>query len=72
MVLGFSIDYNELMQSIKENSLTYIEHISKAEQKLLRKMDDEIENMTSAEMKKLEILRKKTYEKIKNLNLKKT
>jgi len=67
MVLGFSIDYNTLIKSIKENSLTYIEHISKEEQKLLEKMEDNIENMTNKEIKRLDVLRKKTYEKIKNL-----
>lgn len=68
MVLGFSIDYSELIKSIKENSLTYIEHISKEEGKLLEKMEDNIENMTSKEIERLDVLRKKTYEKIKNLS----
>lgn len=68
IVLGFSIDYSKLINSIKENSLTYIKHISKEEQKLLEKMEENIENMTNKEIKRLEVLRKKTYEKIKNLS----
>lgn len=67
IVLGFKIDYSNLVKSIKENSLTYMNHISKEECKLRGKLDDDPERITKEEWKRLEQLRKKTYEKIKNL-----
>ncbi len=67
MVLGFSIDYNQLLQSVKEKSLRYYEEMSNEEITLLNKLDSNIENMTKKEKKRLETLRKQTYEKIEKL-----
>jgi predicted transcriptional regulator len=69
MVLGFSIDYSNLIESIKKQSLDYINNISKEEVNLNQKYNDEPESLTKKELKRLDILRKKTYEKIKKLNL---
>ena len=66
MVLGFSINYQKLLDSIKQKSLLYSKHMTKQERKLLEKMDDDIESITDKDRKKLETLRKKTYEIIKN------
>lgn len=67
IVLGFRIDYSNLVKSIKENSLTYMNHISKEECKLREKMGDYPERVTKKEWERLKELRKKTYEKIKKL-----
>lgn len=67
MVLGFSIDYNELVKSIQEKSLAYVNHMSKEEVKILEKFDGSPDSLTEQDNKRLEILRKKTYEKIKNM-----
>ena len=69
MVLGFDINYQKLLDSIKQQSLLYSKHITKEEKRLLEKMDDDIESITVKDHKRLDILRKKTYEKIKKLNL---
>jgi len=69
IVLGFSVNYNKLLDSIKKQSLLYFKHITKEERKLLEKMDDDIESFTSKERDRLDVLRKNTYEKIKKLNL---
>jgi len=66
VVLGFSIDYQKLLDSIKQQSLLYAKHMLKEERKLLEKMDDDIESFTSREYTRLDVLRKRTYEKIKN------
>ena len=68
IVLGLSIDYNELVKSIKEKSLAYINHMSKEESKISGKIDGSPDSLTEKEIKRLEVLRKKTYEKIKNLD----
>jgi len=67
MVLGFSMDYNEIRKSIDQKSLEYVENMSKEEAKLLLKYSDEPENITDKDVKRLETLREKTYEKIKKL-----
>ena len=68
MVLGFSIDYQKLLDSIKQQSLLYSKHITKGEKSLLEKKDDDFESFTAKERNRLVVLRKKTYEKIKKLN----
>jgi len=68
MVLGFSIDYNELVKSIEEKSLAYINHISEEEIKLHEKFDGSPDSLTEKEYISLEELRKKTYAKIKKLD----
>ncbi len=68
MILGFSIDYNELVKSIKEKALAYYNHISEEEWKLLDKIDGSPDCLTEKEGKRLQALRKKTYEKIKKLD----
>lgn len=68
MVLGFSIDYNELVKSIEKKSLAYINHMSNDEAKILSKIDGSLDSLTKEEVKRLDELRKKTYEKIKKLD----
>ena len=68
MVLGFSIDYNELVKSIEGKSLAYINNMSKEEVRLLGKIDGSPDSLTEKEGKRLVVLRKKTYEKIKKLD----
>jgi len=68
MVLGFSIDYNELVKSIEEKSLAYINHMSNEEAKILSKIDGSPDSLTKEEVKRLKVLRKKTYDKIKKLD----
>lgn len=68
MILGFSIDYNELIKSIEKKSLAYINHISKEEIKLHEKFDGSPDSLTEKEYKRLEKLRNKTYSKIKKLD----
>ena len=68
MVLGFSINYQKLLDSIKQQSLLCSKHITKEEKRLLEKEDDDIELFTAKERNRLIVLRKKTYEKIKKLN----
>ena len=65
MVLGFKIEYPELVASIKENALLYFNNMSKEERKLLEKIDPTPWKVTNKEWKRWEELRKKTYEKIK-------
>ena len=64
IVLGFKIDYNELIKSINEDSLTYYENISKKESDILYKME-EGEDITDQEFNQWKKLRKETYTKIK-------
>lgn len=66
IVLGFKIDYNELIKSINADSLTYYENISKKESDILYKME-EGEDMTDQEFNQWKKLRKETYSKIKKL-----
>lgn len=68
MVLGFSIDYNELVKSIEGKSLAYINHMSEGEVRLLGKIDGSPDSLTEKEGKRLVVLRRKTYEKIKKLD----
>jgi len=68
MVLGFSIDYNELIKSIEQKSLDYINHMTKEEIKIVNKIDGSPDCLTEKEGKRLVVLRKKTYEKIKKLD----
>jgi len=68
MVLGFSIDYNELVKSVEGKSLAYINNMSKEEVRLLGKIDGSPDSLTEKEGKRLVVLRKKTYEKIKKLD----
>ena len=68
MVLGFSINYQKLLDSIKQQSLLCSKHITKEEKRLLEKKNDDIESFTAKERNRLIVLRKKTYEKIKKLN----
>jgi len=69
MILGFTVDYPELVQSIKKQSLDYMYNISKEESLLLNKYEDDPESLTKKEYKRMNVLRGKTYEKIKKLNL---
>ncbi len=66
-VLGFRIDYNEIIKSIKQKSLEYVNHMSKEELRILSKYEDDPESVTKNELEKLSKLRKKTYKKIKNI-----
>lgn len=64
--LGFNVDYKELLESFKAKSLDYFEMMSKEEGDLLSKIDDDPESVTDKEIKRLQKLREKTYEKIKD------
>lgn len=66
--LGFNVDYKELLESFKAKSLDYFEMMSKEEGDLLSKIDDDPESVTDKEIKRLQKLREKTYEKIRNKN----
>jgi len=68
MVLGFCIDFNEVVKSIEEKSLGYTKHISEEEIKILNKIDGSPDALTKKEEKRLQLLRKKTYKKIKKLD----
>ena len=69
MVLGFDINYIEVLKSIKEKSLAYCDNSFKEEWDLRLKESGDPEELTEKEQKKLSALQKKTYEKIKKLNL---
>ncbi len=69
MILGFTINYSELIKSIKNKSLDYINNITKEELKLLNKYEHDPQSLTKKEFKKMNDLRIKTREKIKKLNL---
>lgn len=64
--LGFNVDYAQLSESIKADSLEYYAIMSKEEGNLLSKIDGDPESVTSEDIKRLESLREKTYKKIKN------
>ncbi len=66
--LGFNVDYAQLLESIKADSLEYYAIMSKEEGNLLSKIDDDPESVTSEDIKRLESLREKTYKKIRNKN----
>lgn len=67
MILGFTIDYTELIESIKKQSLDYMENISKEELLLLNKYEDDPESLSQKELKRMNTLRIKTREKIRSL-----
>ena len=69
MVLGFTIDYPELIQSIKRQSLDYMNNISEKESKLLNKFEIDPESLTEKELKRMNVLREETRKKLKKLNL---
>lgn len=69
MVLGFDIDYNEVLKSIKDKSLAYSDNSFEEEWKLRTKRDGDPEGFTAKEHQRLTTLRKKTYDKINKLNL---
>ncbi len=69
MVLGFCIDYPNLIKSIEKQSLDYINNISKEELNLNDKYNDDPESLTKKEFKRMNDLRVKTYGKINGLNL---
>jgi predicted transcriptional regulator len=62
IVLGFHIGYKELVKSIFEQSLEYLDSISERELDLLDKMEDE--SITKAELEEFEKLRKATRAKL--------
>jgi hypothetical protein len=67
MVLSFSMDYNEIRRSVDQKSLEYAENMSKEEAKLMVKRAEYTEEFTTKNEKRLEVLQKETYEKIKKL-----
>lgn len=69
MIIGFTIDYPTLIQSIKKQSLDYMNNISKEELKLLNKYENDPESLTETELKRMNVLREETYKKLKKLNL---
>lgn len=68
LVVGFSINYENLLKSIDSDSLNYFENMSDEEWNLMREIEDESESITEDDIKKLQKLREKTYEKIKEKN----
>ena len=69
MILGFNINCENLLKSVSEQSLDYVDNVSKEESKLLSKYSVDPESLTEKELKRLNVLNKKTREKIKKLNL---
>jgi|SaaInlV_200m_DNA_6_1039755.scaffolds.fasta_scaffold12390_2 hypothetical protein len=67
MVLGFSIDYNEIRRSIDQKSLEYVDNMSKEEARLIMKRNEDPEEFTDKDEKRWLLLQKKTFEKIKKL-----
>jgi|TARA_B110000495_G_C22753040_1_gene441159 predicted transcriptional regulator len=67
MILGFSIKIPELIQSIKKQSLDYMENMSKEELSLLNKYEHDPESMTQKEFARMNILREKTRKQLQNL-----
>ena len=68
IVLGFSINYNEVIKSIQKRSLAYVNHISDEEIKIWKKYDMSLNDISAKDSEKLAKIRKKTYEKIKDLD----
>ncbi len=66
--LGFNVDYAQLLESINSDSLEYYAIMAKEEGNLLSKIDDDPESVTDKDIKRLEMLREKTYKKIRNKN----
>ena len=64
--IGFNVDYTDLVKSINADSLKYFENMSKDESSLLSKINIDPESVTNKELKRLQKLREKTYEKIKD------
>ena len=67
MVLGSSIDYNEIRRSIDQKSLEYVDNMSKEEARLIMKRNEDPEEFTDKDEKRWLLLQKKTFEKIKKL-----
>ena len=67
-MLGFSINYNEIIKSIQKKSLAYVNHISDEEIKIWKKYDMFLNDISAKDSEKLAKIRKKTYEKIKDLD----
>ncbi len=68
IVLGFSIDYMKLIKSIKEDSLSYYNHMTEEESNILEKIDNRPDRVTDEEWMRFDKLRKVTYEKIKKIS----
>lgn len=69
MVLGFKIDYAKILRSIDEDSLLYFDNPTKKEYDILEEMENGI-GMKEEQERRLTEIRKKTYEKIKELKKK--
>lgn len=65
ILLGFMIDYEELVKSIQQNSLEYSESISKRELDILYKREKG--TVTEADMEELAKLKQKTLQKLEKL-----
>jgi len=62
IILGLTIDYQDLVKSINEQSMYYLENMSKKERDLFDKVGDR--TMNNSEKEELEKLRKQTKAKI--------
>ncbi|NDB91007.1 MAG: hypothetical protein EB166_09450, partial [Thaumarchaeota archaeon] len=62
ILLGFMIDYSELVKSILENSLEYRESISEKELDILYRRENG--DVTKADMEELIKLKQKTLQKL--------
>jgi len=62
IILGLTIDYQDLVKSINEQSLYYLENMSKKERDLFDRVGDR--TMNHSEKEELEKLRKQTKAKI--------
>ena len=62
IILAFTIDYKEFVESINQNSLEYFKNISKEELKLLEMMEEG--PLTDKEFEMFEKIRKRTRSKI--------
>ena len=64
MILGFTVDYSELIQSVQKQSLDYVKIMSKEESSLLNKYEIDPESLTQKELKRMNDLRDKTRKKL--------
>ena len=62
IILGLTIDYKDLVKSINEQSMYYLEHLSKEEQDFFEKIGDRTLNPT--EQAKLDDIRKRSRARI--------
>ncbi|MCE2506291.1 MAG: hypothetical protein J4F36_07470 [Nitrosopumilaceae archaeon] len=69
MILGFTIDYPELIKSVEKQSLDYVRKMSKEESRLLNKYENDPESLTTKELSRMNELRKETTDKLKKSNL---